>query len=80
MARVTRKKKRRDEKQQFPFPAWYLTALYVRLSNEEMEKDETEKIKNQKELLLSYIGNRPQHQLVDIYCEMKIPKMIQFER
>lgn len=69
MARVTRKKKRKEEKQQFSFSAWYLTALYVRLSNEEMEQDETEKIKNQKALLLDYISNKPQYQLVDVYCD-----------
>ncbi|MCM1212971.1 MAG: recombinase family protein [Lachnospiraceae bacterium] len=45
------------------------TALYVRLSLEEQEEDSTEKIKNQRELLLQYVTERPEHQLADIYCD-----------
>lgn len=81
MARVSRKSVRRTSKDipsldgmprsskshtQYAF----LTALYVRLSMEEQEGDLTEKIRNQRELLLEYIREKTEFQLVDIYCEM----------
>ncbi len=47
----------------------FFTALYVRLSLEEQEGHSTEKIRNQKELLLEYIREKPECQLVDIYCD-----------
>ncbi len=47
----------------------FLTALYVRLSMEEQEGDLTEKIRNQRELLLEYVREKPEFQLVDIYCD-----------
>lgn len=79
MARISRKSVRRTSKDipsldgisrssshtQYAF----LTALYVRLSMEEQEGDLTEKIRNQRELLLEYIREKPEFQLVDIYCD-----------
>ncbi len=80
MARVSRKSVRRTSKDipsldgmprsskshtQYAF----LTALYVRLSMEEQEGDLTEKIRNQRELLLEYIREKTEFQLVDIYCD-----------
>lgn len=47
----------------------YMTALYVRLSHEETEADPTEKIQNQKELLLRYIADKEEFQLAGIYCD-----------
>ncbi len=47
----------------------YLTALYIRLSHEESEADPTEKIQNQKELLLRYIEGKAEFQPTGIYCD-----------
>ena len=73
MARISRKSVKRihsTEKQSLAAAQYtFDTALYVRLSVEEQEEDRTEKIKNQRELLLQYIRERPEHQLVDIYCD-----------
>lgn len=55
--------------------SWYSTALYIRLSREETETDSTEKIHNQKELLLRYISGRPEFQLEGIYCDNGISGM-----
>lgn len=46
-----------------------MTALYIRLSHEESEADPTEKIQNQKELLLRYIEGKAEFQLAGIYCD-----------
>ena len=47
----------------------FLTALYVRLSNEEGMTDLTQKIRNQKELLTDYISDKSDLELVGIYCD-----------
>lgn len=67
MARVSRKSVRRTSKSHTQYA--FLTALYVRLSMEEQEGDLTEKIRNQRELLREYIKEKPEFQLVDIYCD-----------
>lgn len=69
MARVSRKKKSKTDGIRVLSSTWYYTALYLRLSNEEIENGFTAKIKNQEELLLDFISNKPEHQLVDIYCD-----------
>lgn len=47
----------------------YDTALYVRLSDEESADDETNKIENQKEMLLRFVESKPDLQLVKLYCD-----------
>lgn len=69
MARISRKRVKEQKPSLVTVQYVFLTALYVRLSMEEQEGDLTEKIKNQRELLLQYIRERPEHQLVDIYCD-----------
>lgn len=69
MARISRKSVKKQKPSLVTVQYIFLTALYVRLSLEEQEGDLTEKIKNQRELLLQYIRERPEHQLVDIYCD-----------
>ncbi len=69
MARVSRKNVKEQEFSLAVEQYAFLTALYVRLSMEEQEGDLTEKIRNQRELLLEYIREKPEFQLVDIYCD-----------
>ena len=69
MARISRKSMNKQKRSPITVQYIFDTALYVRLSLEEQEEDSTEKIKNQRELLLQYIAERPEHQLVDIYCD-----------
>lgn len=69
MARTSRKKKYKEENVLLPQAVTYMTALYVRLSNEEIEEDFTNKIKNQRELLIQFISDKPQYRLVDIYID-----------
>lgn len=69
MARVSRKNVREQKFSLAVEQYAFLTALYVRLSMEEQEGDLTEKIRNQRELLLEYIREKPEFQLVDIYCD-----------
>lgn len=69
MARVSRKSIKEQKSLLAVEQYAFLTALYVRLSMEEQEGDLTEKIRNQRELLLEYIREKPEFQLVDIYCD-----------
>lgn len=69
MARVSRKSIKEQKSLLAVEQYAFLTALYVRLSLEEQEGDLTEKIRNQRELLLEYIREKPEFQLVDIYCD-----------
>ncbi len=69
MARVSRKNVREQKFSLAVEQYAFLTALYVRLSMEEQEGDLTEKIRNQRELLLEYVREKPEFQLVDIYCD-----------
>lgn len=69
MARVSRKSMNKQNRSPITVQYFFDTALYVRLSLEEQEEDSTEKIKNQRELLLQYIAERPEYRLVDIYCD-----------
>lgn len=69
MARVSRKGDKERKPDLTTAQHTFLTALYVRLSLEEQADDTTEKIKNQRELLLQYIREKPEHQLADIYCD-----------
>ena len=47
--------------------------IYLRLSNEDRDKinkdDDSESIKNQRNMLLDYIDKNPQFMLVDEYCD-----------
>ncbi|MBQ8535592.1 MAG: recombinase family protein, partial [Bacilli bacterium] len=47
--------------------------IYLRLSNEDKDKlnkdDDSESIKNQRNMLLDYIEKNPQFVLVDEYCD-----------
>lgn len=45
------------------------TALYFRVSREDGDKEESDSISNQREMLLSYISQDKQFQLVDIYSD-----------
>lgn len=47
----------------------YKTALYIRLSREETTSDKSNKIENQKILLLDFIQNTPGFEFIDIYCD-----------
>lgn len=69
MARVSRKNVKEQKFSLAVEQYAFLTALYVRLSMEEQEGDLTEKIRNQRELLLEYVREKPEFQLVDIYCD-----------
>lgn len=69
MARVSRKSIKEQKSLLAVEQYAFLTALYVRLSMEEQEGDLTEKIRNQRELLLEYIREKTEFQLVDIYCD-----------
>lgn len=69
MARVSRKGGKERKPALTTAQYTFHTALYVRLSLEEQADETTEKIKNQRELLLQYIREKPEHQLVDIYCD-----------
>lgn len=69
MARISRKGVKEQKLPLVTSQYIYDTALYLRLSLEELEEEGTEKIKNQRELLLQYISERPEYQLVDIYCD-----------
>lgn len=69
MARVSRKNVKEQKSLLAVEQYAFLTALYVRLSMEEQEGDLTEKIRNQRELLLEYIREKTEFQLVDIYCD-----------
>lgn len=69
MARISRKNMKEQKPSLVAEQYTFHTALYVRLSLEEQEGDGAEKIKNQRELLLQYIREKPEHQLVDIYCD-----------
>lgn len=69
MARVSKKKIKETADWERPVSSWYQTALYVRLSLEEFAADPTEKIQNQKEMLLHFIMGKPEFQLVEIYCD-----------
>ena len=69
MARVSRKNVKEQKFSLAVEQYAFLTALYVRLSMEEQEGDLTEKIRNQRELLLEYIREKTEFQLVDIYCD-----------
>ena len=69
MARVSRKNVKEQKFSLAVEQYAFLTALYVRLSMEEQEGDLTEKIRNQRELLLEYVREKPEFQMVDIYCD-----------
>lgn len=69
MARVSRKNVKEQKFSLAVEQYAFLTALYVRLSMEEQEGDLTEKIRNQRELLLEYVREKPELQMVDIYCD-----------
>ncbi len=69
MARVSRKNVKEQKFSLAVEQYAFLTALYVRLSMEEQEGDLTEKIRNQRELLLEYVREKPEFQVVDIYCD-----------
>lgn len=69
MARISRKKGKQEQVSTFPALYAYHTALYVRLSLEEQSGGTTFKIQNQRELLMQYIREKPEHRLVDIYCD-----------
>lgn len=69
MARISKAKKMLAVRCEKAWESWYLTALYVRLSHEESEADPTDKIQNQKELLLRYIEGKAEFQLAGIYCD-----------
>lgn len=69
MARVSRKNVKGQKFSLAVEQYAFLTALYVRLSMEEQEGDLTEKIRNQRELLLEYVREKPEFQMVDIYCD-----------
>lgn len=69
MARTSRKNKTAMELVREEACYSYKTGLYIRLSNEEAEGAITEKIANQKELLVSFIQGKKEYQLVDIYCD-----------
>lgn len=69
MARVSRKNVKEEKFSLAVEQYAFLTALYVRLSMEEQEGDLTEKIRNQRELLLEYVREKPEFQVVDIYCD-----------
>ena len=69
MARISRKSIKEQKSLLAVEQYAFLTALYVRLSMEEQEGDLTEKIRNQRELLLEYIREKTEFQLVDIYCD-----------
>lgn len=69
MARKSRKKNANLTFYTLQTEEHLLTALYVRLSHEEGMTDSTQKIRNQKELLVDFIRNKAEHELVDIYCD-----------
>lgn len=46
-----------------------MTALYIRLSDEEEDTDNTDKIENQKDILIEYIAEKPEFKLLKIYCD-----------
>ncbi len=52
---------------------YYKVGIYLRLSNEDRNKlnkdDDSESIKNQRNLLLDYINNHPEFLLIDEYCD-----------
>lgn len=50
------------------FQPWK-TAIYIRLSREDMDKDESLSVRNQRILLLDYVNNNPEFDLVDIYID-----------
>lgn len=69
MARKSRKKNAKLTLYPLQTEERLLTALYVRLSHEEGMMDLTQKIRNQKELLVDFIRDKAEHELVDIYCD-----------
>lgn len=47
----------------------YYVALYIRLSREDGDKEESDSVSNQKKLLTEYIENHPEFLLTDIYID-----------
>jgi len=45
----------------------WTTALYLRLSREDGDKDESDSISNQRDLIRSYINNKPDLELIECY-------------
>ena len=45
------------------------TALYIRLSREDGDKEESDSIGNQRDMLLSYISEHPELKLFDVYVD-----------
>lgn len=64
MSRISRKQQIISN---LPKQIFYKAALYERLSKEEYAINATEKLKNQHELLLKYISNKPELKLVQVY-------------
>lgn len=45
------------------------TALYIRLSREDGDKEESDSIGNQRQMLMSYVSENPEFKLYDIYVD-----------
>lgn len=70
MARVSRKKNKNilNEPHNIKSNIYY-AAIYLRLSQRELETNESNKIENQKELLLNFISEKEDIILKEIYCD-----------
>mgnify|MGYP000746801757 CR=1 FL=1 len=62
------RKSRKQTAAPMPAPSLYVhVALYIRLSVEDNGKKDADSLDNQRELLLSYVADRPYLELIEIY-------------